>query len=155
MILFGFADNSIQLVPDGTLLFHIAIILLMVFVLNKLLFKPVNSVLDRRKRNTQGRSQEAQGILASVEQGLSSYENSLREARAAGYSLMEQQRAEAVRERQSRLGAIREEVNGLIEKEKQSISLQTQGAQRALEQDARRTAAEISERVLHRPISII
>lgn len=153
MLLFGFAENSIQLVPDGTLLLHIAIILLMVYALNALLFKPVNSVLDRRTRNTSGRSHEAQGILARVEQNLSDYERSLREARAEGYALMERQRAEAMQERQARLGTLREEVNRSIEAEKQSISLQTEEARRTLGQNARRTAAEIGERVLHRPVA--
>lgn len=153
MILFGFAENSIQLVPDGTLFLHIAIILLMVFVLNALLFKPVNSALDRRRQNTKGRSQEAHDTLLSIEEKLSEYERSLRAARAEGYALMEEQRAEAVRERQTRLGAIREEVNRSIEEEKQNISLQAERARDVLGQDARRTAAEISERVLRRPIA--
>lgn len=152
MILFGFAENSIQLVPDGTLFLHIAIILLMVYVLNTLLFKPVNSALDRRTKNTRGRSHEAHDILSSVEQKLSDYERSLREARVGGYALMEEQRAEAVRERQTLLSQVKEEVNRSIEAEKQNINSQSEEARQTLEQDARRTAAEISERVLHRPI---
>ncbi len=152
-MLFAFAENSIQLVPDGTLFLHIAIILLMVFVLNALLYKPVISALDRRKLNTDGRSQEAQDILARVEEGLSSYERSVREARVEGYGLIEQQRAEAMKERQSRLDSVREEVAGSIQKEKQSISRQSEEARNTLDQDARRTANEISERILHRPIA--
>jgi F-type H+-transporting ATPase subunit b len=121
MFLLSFAENSIQLVPDGTLFLHIAIILLMVFVLNNLLFKPVNSTLDRRAINTKGRSDEAQSTLRSVEESISNYERSLRDARVEGYALMEQQRAEAVRDRQSALDKVREEVNGSIEKEKLNI----------------------------------
>ena len=44
----GFAENSIQLVPDGTLLLHILIILVMIFVLNATLYKPINRVLAAR-----------------------------------------------------------------------------------------------------------
>jgi F-type H+-transporting ATPase subunit b len=153
MILFGFAENSIQLVPDGTLFLHIAIILLMVWVLNNVLFKPVNAALDRRAQSTKGRSHEAHDILQRVEQKLSDYERSLREARVEGYTLMEQQRAEAISARQMRLNQVREEVNRLIEEEKRNIGLQSGEARRTLEQDARRTAAEIGERVLHRPIA--
>jgi len=43
----GFAENSIQLVPDGTLLLHILIILVMVYVLNATLFKPINQILAK------------------------------------------------------------------------------------------------------------
>jgi len=45
----GFAENSIQLVPDGTLLLHILIILVMVYVLNATLFKPINRILQRAR----------------------------------------------------------------------------------------------------------
>ena len=150
MFLLSFAENSIQLVPDGTLFLHIAIILLMVFVLNNLLFKPVNSTLNKRTINTKGRSDEAQSTLQRVEQSISDYERSLRDARVEGYALMEQQRGEAVRERQASLEAVREEVNRSIEREKLNINQQTEQARITLEQNARLTAVEISERVLHR-----
>jgi F0F1-type ATP synthase membrane subunit b/b' len=48
MTFVAFAENSIQLVPDGTLFLHIIIILLMVFVLNATLFKPINRILEER-----------------------------------------------------------------------------------------------------------
>lgn len=153
MILLAFAESAIQLVPDGTLFLHIAIIFLMIFVLNSLLFKPINSVLDRREQNTQGRSGEAKNVLADVERKLLEYERTLREARAQGYTIIEQQRATALNERQSRLTAVRSEVDRAIGEEKRSIEVQTEEARRTLEQDARRTATEISERVLGRPLN--
>src|SRR4051812_41815228 len=103
MIFLAFAENSIQLVPDGTLFLHIAIILVMVFVLNRTLFKPINRILEERERRTRGRSGEARGILQRVDEKAESYERALREARAEGYRLMEHDRAEAMSERQLRL----------------------------------------------------
>ena len=49
----GLAENPIQLVPDGTLILHVLIILVMVYVLNATLFKPINKILaarDERER---------------------------------------------------------------------------------------------------------
>ena len=63
----AFAE-SIQLIPDGTLLIHIVIIISMVFVLNRLLFKPINKILNDRERLTTGSSTEAHGILRRVEE---------------------------------------------------------------------------------------
>ena len=48
----GLAENSIQLVPDGTLILHVLIILVMVYVLNATLFKPINQILAARERRT-------------------------------------------------------------------------------------------------------
>jgi F-type H+-transporting ATPase subunit b len=144
------AENSIQLVPDGTLFFHIALIILMVFVLNVTLFRPINKVLEERERRTRGRSGEAQGLLGRVESGLSRYETSLREARLEGYHLLESQRAEAMTARQTQLGALREELRDSVEEQKGSIRAQADAAQNALAGDAQRMAAEISNQVLRR-----
>lgn len=152
MIFLAFAENSIQLVPDGTLFLHIAIILLMVFVLNNTLFKPINRILEERERRTRGRSGEARDILQRVEEATTNYERSLREARAEGYRLMESERAEAMNERQSTLDALREEVTHTVEEEKELIRSQAEEARQTLAADARSIAAEIGSQILHRPI---
>src|SRR5215213_2651401 len=95
MIFLGLAENPV-LVPDGTIILHIIIILVMVYVLNATLFRPINRILEERERRTRGRSGQAKGIILQVEEKLASYERSLREARSEGYRLMEQGRAEAM-----------------------------------------------------------
>lgn len=152
MIFLAFAENSIQLVPDGTLFLHIAIILLMVFVLNRTLFKPINRILEERERRTRGRSGEARDILQRVEEATTNYERSLREARAEGYRLMERERAEAMGERQIKINTLREEINRTVEEEKELLRRQTEEARRTLEVDARSIAAEIGSQILHRPV---
>ncbi len=153
MTFVAFAENSIQLVPDGTLFLHIIIILLMVFVLNATLFKPVNRILEERERRTRGRSGEAHDILQSVDEKLSQYERTLREARSEGYRLMEQERAVAVSERQARLSAVRDEINHSVAEQKEVIHEQVNEARATLGQEARLLATEIGSQILHRPIS--
>jgi F-type H+-transporting ATPase subunit b len=153
MILLGLAENSIQLVPDGTLFIHIAVILVMVFVLNATLFKPINRILEERERRTRGQLNEARDTLRSVDEKLTAYEQSLRQARAEGYHLMEQERAEAMRERQESLSRVREEISGLAAAEKESIRTQVEEARATLNSESRRLAMEIGAQILHRPIS--
>jgi F-type H+-transporting ATPase subunit b len=153
MIFLGFAENSIQLVPDGTLFLHIAIILVMVFVLDHTLFKPINRILAEREKRTRGRSGEARETLLRVEESTAKYEHTLREARSEGYRLMEQVHEEAMGERQNVLNAIREEVDRLIAKEREAIAAQTEEARAALGRDALHRGKEIGERILHRPLS--
>jgi len=153
MISLAFAENSIQLVPDGTLFLHIAIILVMVFVLNATLFKPINRILEEREKRTRGRSGEAADILRRVDEKMAHYEQSLRKTRAEGYQLLEQERAAAMEERRSSLGAVREEVSQFLADEKEVIQAQTEEARLALDLEARRLAAEIGAQILHRSIS--
>lgn len=153
MTFLAFAENSIQLVPDGTLILHILIILVMVFVLNATLFKPINRILEERERRTRGRSGEAHDILQRVEEKVAHYERTLREARAAGYQLMEQERAAALSERQAKLNAVKDEINRSVVEQKEAVHAQVEDARATLEQEARRIAAQIGSQILHRPIS--
>lgn len=153
MILLVFLENSIQLVPDGTIFLHIAIILVMVFVLNSTLFKPINKILEEREKSTRGRSGEAHDILRRVEEGLSNYERKLREARGDGYRMVEEERAVAMSERQKMLSAVREDVGHRLDEQKKELGIQADEARLTLGADSRRLAAEIGAQILHRQVS--
>jgi F-type H+-transporting ATPase subunit b len=147
------AANSIQLVPDGTLFFHVLLILLMVLVLNATLFRPINRVLEERERRTRGRSGEAHEVLRRVEAGLDRYDRTLRGARASGYQLLERERNEALRLRQEQLGSLREELSRSVEQEKKLIADQVEQSRAALEGETRQIAEDISRRILDRPLA--
>ena len=152
MFALGLAENSIQLVPDGTMLLHILLILLMVFVLNATLFKPINRILQARDRRTRGREGEAQEILDSLSGKLSEYERKLREARAEAYLMVERERTAALEERQKKLHEMREQLSESTAQEKDVIRKQADEARETLEVEARRIAGEIGSRVLNRPL---
>ena len=145
----AFAE-SIQLVPDGTIIIHIAIIITMVFILNRFLFRPVGRILKEREARTRGRTGEARETVHRVKESLSRYENSLRQARAEGYGLLEQQQAAAYGERQRKIAAVRQEVEEHIEQQKNEIHTQAEQARETLRDEAARVAANISSQLLRR-----
>jgi F-type H+-transporting ATPase subunit b len=149
----GFAENSIQLVPDGTLILHVIIILVMVYLLNVTLYKPINRILNAREKRTRGRMTEAQEIMSDVSEKLSNYERQLRQARAEAYAVSEQERTAAMEERQRNLNEMRQQLADSISKEKQTIQSQADEARATLENDSRRIATEISSRILNRPVA--
>ena len=128
MIMFALA--GIQLIPDGTIFLHIAIILLMIFILNRTLFRPVNRILAAREDRTKGRSGEAQTILQDVETNLSKYERTLREARAEGYQMLERERADALHKRQEQVVALRGDLQQSVEGQKAQLEAQAQARRR-------------------------
>jgi F-type H+-transporting ATPase subunit b len=151
-VILGFAEDSIQLVPDGTLLLHIVLILLMVYLLNKTLYKPINQILAAREKRTRGRLSEAQEITQNVNAKMTEYEASLRQARSEGYAMTEAQRAEAMKDRQQQLNDARAELAASVAKEKETIQQQASDARQELDADARRIAAEIGGRLLKRSV---
>jgi F-type H+-transporting ATPase subunit b len=152
LLFIGFAESPIQLVPDGTIIFHLAVIIIMVALLNATLLKPINRILEERERLTKGRLTEAQGILLKVDQEVREYERTLREARSEGYALMEQERATLAREREQRVAAVRTEVSREVAEERAKLRVETQQVKLNLQQGARTIAIEISRQILRRPI---
>ncbi|HEY9405038.1 MAG TPA: hypothetical protein VIQ24_20470 [Pyrinomonadaceae bacterium] len=151
MIILVIAGDAIQLVPDGTLFLHIAIIVFMIYVLNSTLFRPVNRVLAERERRTRGGTGEAQDILQRVATSMNRYERSLRDARTEGYRLLEQERAQALLERQSQINSLRAEIEASTEEQKSLLRTQSEQARTSLEADARKIASDISRQILNRP----
>jgi len=147
-----FAESSIQLVPDGTLLLHVLVVIAMIAVLNRTLYRPVNRILEEREKQTKGRITEAQETLTQTERKLAHYERSLREARAAGYHLVEAERTGALRIREQALGAMREELRSLVRNEKAEINAQTERARVTLDDDSRMIAERISVQILGKSI---
>ncbi|PYS91024.1 MAG: hypothetical protein DMF64_13310 [Acidobacteria bacterium] len=152
MVCLALAEGSIQLVPDGTIFFHIALVILMVYVLNTTLFRPINRILAEREARARSGRGAAHDILKDVEANLTRYEEGLRAARTEGYRMLEQERAEALQARQNLLTQVRAEAEQLIAKERSAISTQTEQARATLQHDAQRIAAEISAQILHRSV---
>ncbi len=141
-------EESIQLIPDGTLVLHIAIIITMVFILDAILYKPISRVLNERENRTQGRLGEARDMIQRVESSLSRYENVLRQARAEGYSLLEKQQSEASGERQQKLTTVRKEIEEQVSKQKIVIETEAEEARTMLVEEARQIATSISSQIL-------
>ena len=152
MLLLGLAGSTIQLVPDGTLLLHLFVIAVMVAILNATLLKPINRILENRERRTRGRLDEAQSVFASVTEKAQVYESRLREARAAGYSLLDEQRAAMSKERAQKVAEIKVEVGNWVESEKEKLTVDTEKIRGTLKQDARTMAQAIASQILRRRV---
>jgi F-type H+-transporting ATPase subunit b len=150
---FGFFESSIQLVPDGTLLFHLALIVGMVALLNATLLKPINRILEERERRTRGRLSEAAATVAVTEEKMREYERRLRQARADGYAHMEQERAALSRERDRRVAEVKTDIARWLSEEQEKLKNDATQVKITLEADARTTAFQISRQILQREIA--
>lgn len=148
MAFLAFAQSSIQLVPDGTILIHIALILLMIWVLNRTLFKPINRILQERDGKTGGRFGNADSVLRDADQKLQAYETGLRSARAEGYSIIENTRAKALAHREQQIEAVKAEVETTLRTETAALQNQVATARAQLQSDARVLAERISANIL-------
>ena len=144
------AETSIQLVPDGTLLLHVLMVTVMVFILNRTLLKPINEILAERERQISGRLKEAEALAAETDEKVRKYNATLREARAEGYRLLEKERAAALKEKDEKVRLYREEVSKNVAMQIEKTRRQEQQVRTELESQAAVVSDLISSQILRR-----
>ena len=147
MYLLAFAE-SIQLFPDGTLFIHIALILIMIWVLNRTFFRPINRIIESREKHKGGAGGEAETILKDVAEKQGRYNNSMLEARSEGYDMIEKLRAEAVSERQTKIATAKEETAQAFADEKKQLADQTDSARASIAKEAEEMSDKIAANIL-------
>lgn len=146
MSLLAFA--GIQLFPDGTLFIHIALILIMIWVLNRTFFKPINRVLASRDKNKFGPGGEAEKILNDAIEKEAKLNKEMLSARSEGYELIEKQRAAAVEARAKKLADAKAESASKFAAEKQTLAEQTEAARAVIATEADVLAERIAGNIL-------
>ena len=147
MHLLLFAE-TIQLFPDGTLFIHIALILAMIWILNRTLYRPINSVLEARERIKGGRSSEAEELLRDAEAKEVKYQKEMLDARSAGYQLIEKEQKKAVTAREEKLAEAKATAAASFEAGKSDLEKEAAEARAAIDADAAKMADKIAASIL-------
>jgi F-type H+-transporting ATPase subunit b len=148
MLLLPLAE-SIQLFPDGTLFFHIGLILLMIVVLNRTLFRPINAIMRAREKHKSGRGGEADELRQVVSQKQKEYDTAMLAARNESYELIERERAEAVELRQKTISDARAESSNRIASEKDRLRDEVANAKVEIVREANQMSDKITANILN------
>ncbi|HMJ07870.1 MAG TPA: hypothetical protein VK468_02625 [Pyrinomonadaceae bacterium] len=141
-------DESIQLFPDGTLFVHIALILLMIWILNRTFFRPINRIIESREKFKGGRNTEADEILSSVAEKQSLYSQELLGARTQSYELIEKERTAALALRADKITGAKAETAKTFEAQRQELTAQADAARASIAKEAEVLAEKISSNIL-------
>ena len=147
MHLLLFAE-TIQLFPDGSLFLHIAIILAMIWILNRTLYRPINRVIEAREKSKGGHSTEAEGILKDVESKETRYAHELLDARSEGYTLIEKEQKKAAAAKDKEIGEVKAEVAEKFNAGKAELEKQEADARASIATDAEKIADKIAASIL-------
>jgi F-type H+-transporting ATPase subunit b len=145
------AENILAI--DGSFLFAFISILLLIFILNATLFRPINKVLEDREKMSGGTSHEAKDLIKEYDRKVMQYEDGIRNARHAAYQTAEANRREVLADHQDLIAQAKAEAMAQIEAAKQEIAGQTAAARAGLEKEAMAMAAKVSTSILHRPVN--
>ena len=135
---------------DASIIPAIIIFLLLIAVLNRLLFKPLQRVQAERESRTTGLMHEAQAKMNNQLNLLNEYQTTIKTARMDAYRRQEQLRAEALKKRAEVLANARTSGEKMIQESRSSILSQVEDAKRQLDAEAQDLAHGIASTILGR-----
>jgi F-type H+-transporting ATPase subunit b len=135
---------------DWSLVPAIVIFLVLIAVLNRLLFRPLQKVQAERENRTTGLMQEAQAKMDHQFGLLSDYQATIKNARMEAYRRQEQVRADAMKQRAGVLTKAKSAGEKMIQDSRASILTQVEAAKRQLDVEAQDLARGIASTILGR-----
>lgn len=146
----GGSGNIIS--PDGSLVLIVILFIIFVFLLNRVLFKPVGRILDERENLTDGARAEARAAARQHQNRLDDYESRITQARAQSFRFLEQRRASAIQERIRIIDEAKHRAAEELASAKEEIARQAAEAKAMLEGEARFLSQQISRSLLGRTV---
>jgi len=137
---------------DFTVIFQLAIVLILMVALSKLVFKPFLSVVQERKDWVEGAEKKARELQQRSEELMERYRDSMSAAQAQGASIREEVRKEGLSKETEILQKAMEEANQFLEEMKGKIQEESQNARAGLRLQAKTLSREMAEKMLGRSI---
>jgi F-type H+-transporting ATPase subunit b len=128
------------------------LVLLLLFVVKFLYFKPLERVLEERHKLTEGAQKAAEESHKHADARISEYEDALNRARAEIYAEQAQFLQSLQADQAAQAQAVRAETEQRVAAMKQSIAAQANEARTGLEAQSEMLAGQIAEAILQRRV---
>lgn len=137
---------------DYSLGIQIVNFLVLIFILNRLLYRPILSMIAKRKRHLDESEMEIRQLRQTVNEQMTAYEEKLQQAKSKA---MEQKNAivsQGAAEVAAIVAAVRGEIPGMMEQYQARMGEQVAGAKAILADRAGDLSRDIAEKVLGRSL---
>lgn len=141
------------MLPNLSVVWVIAIVLLAVAVCNRLIFKPLLNAMRQREQAIASARALADKAAAEAAAATAEFEARTTAARAEIYREMDQARRSALGMREELLAATREEISATTDEATTRLRAEADEARRQLRAEAEALGGAIAERVLDRKVS--
>jgi F-type H+-transporting ATPase subunit b len=140
----------ITVIPDISLVYQMINFLILLFVLNLVLYKPIRNVLLERKAKIEGMQEGAQKASNDLVAGEEAYKDGLKQARSKGLKEKEIFIEAASQEEKEIIGKINKKAQANLVEIKKQVADETEQARKALETEVEAYAKAIGEKILGR-----
>ena len=140
----------ITVIPDISLVYQMINFLVLLFVLNLVLYKPIRNVLLERKAKIEGMQEGAQKASNDLVAGEDAYKDGLKQARSKGLKEKETFIEKASQEEKEIIDRINKKAQTNLADIKKQVTEETEQARKALEGEVEAYAKAIGEKILGR-----
>lgn len=140
----------VTVIPDFTIFVQMATFLALIFILNYLLYKPILSIIDRRKKQLSELENEIKLFKDSVDKKVAEYDEKLNNAKAKASDLKKEIIGEGAKQAKSIVDAVRNEIPLMAQESQKKMDKEMQIARDILTGQSRQLSLEIAEKVLGR-----
>ena len=142
----------VTVIPDFTLLVQMVVFVALIFVLNVLLFKPILSIIDRRKKQIEESENEIKLFNDSVEKRVAEYEEKLKQAKLKASEQKKEIIQEGANQAKNIVDAVRNEIPAIANEFQQKMDKEIQKAKSILDGSYKDLSLEIARKILGRPV---
>ena len=140
----------ITVIPDISLVYQMINFLILLFVLNLVLYKPIRNVLLERKAKIEGMQEGAQKASNDLVAGEDAYKDGLKQARSKGLKEKEAFIEAASQEEKEIIDRINKKAQANLAEIKKQVADETEQARKLLENEVEAYAKAIGEKILGR-----
>lgn len=126
--------------------------LVLIFILNILLYKPITKIIDERNKKIEDSKNDVDSLNGAAELKIADYEEKIRQARQEAMSQRNDIKEEGEEAGKTLLEATRGEISTMIDGFKATLAGERDEARKVLRGQAEKIAVEISEKVLGRGV---
>ena len=137
---------------NSTVWIQMANFLLLIFILNFLLYKPVLKIIEKRNKKIEKSNEEVMSLNETVERNIAEYEEKIRQAKANAAAQRDEIKEEGAEQGEMITGKVRDEISKKRGDFKADMEKEVDEARGALRDQTRKIAGDISEKVLGRGI---
>ncbi|MDD5100279.1 MAG: ATP synthase F0 subunit B [Syntrophales bacterium] len=135
---------------DYSLGIQIVNFLLLIFILNVLLFKPILGLIDKRKKQFEDSETEIRRLQKTVEGKMAAYEEKLHQAKAAAVEQKNEIIRQGAEEAKTVIDAVRAEIPEMMERFQARMDGEIGAAKKILTDHSQQLSVEITEKILGR-----
>jgi len=139
---------------DSTLVYQIIAFFVLLVILNRLLYRPVQALLKEREERIEGTLKKAAASEKDLEQGIADYEKRLKEAAVKGHEERNRIKAEGLAREKELIEAARAEASKELGAMRTEIERGKTSALASLKAEAGELGKDIASRLLDRKVVI-